>query len=190
MRYAKFLILFLAVSLYPLSVLADDETGHAQQAYNEIRAAGKTTLFDDLGGEQGIRAVNTHMLELNLSDPQMAPIFEHTNMERLKDLLFLHTCHIADGPCDFRGQDMRRAHEGLNIRTIHFNRLTENMQKAMDAEGIPFRTQNKILARLAPFHDDVTGRSPIPPKMKTKPQSYPALPDSFSGSMNNNLKPE
>ena len=151
-----------------------------KEVYAELRAEGETTLYDELGGERAIRAVNDHMMSLSLSDPEMAVIFKDTNITRLKELLYIHTCHKADGPCDYDGQDMRRAHDGLNIRTKHFNKLVENMQAAMDAEGIPFRVQNRLMARLAFYHDDVTGRSPIPPRNKSKPKSYPALPVSLS----------
>lgn len=133
----------------------------------------EATLYDDLGGEPAIRAIIDHMLELALEDPKMSPIFEHSNVDRLKGVLFIHTCHIADGPCEYKGQDMRRAHDGLGVRTWHFNKLVENMQSGMDAQKIPFRVQNRLMARLAPFHDDVTGRSPVPPRKKIKPESYP-----------------
>lgn len=133
------------------------------------------SLYDDLGGTPVLEAVTSHMLGLAMADPMMAPIFIDTNMERLEKILVVHLCHIAGGPCVYEGQDMRRAHDGLGIRTAHFNRLVENMQDAMDAQNIPFKTQNRLLARLAPFHDDVTGRSPVPPRM-TKPSSYSQAP--------------
>ena len=134
------------------------------------------TLYDDLGGEPVIRSIIDHMLGLALDDPKMSPIFENSNINRLKGILFIHTCHIADGPCEYKGQDMRRAHDGLGIRTWHFNKLVENMQSGMDAQNIPFRVQNRLMARLAPFHDDVTGRSPVIPRNKAKPESYSHAP--------------
>ena len=135
------------------------------------------SLYDDLGGQAVLENVISNMLDLSLADPKMAPIFADSDMDRLESLLNLHLCHIADGPCTYDGQDMRRAHDGLGIRTMHFNRLVENMQVAMDAQDIPFRTQNRLLARLAPMHDDVTGRSPVPPRTK-KPSSYSEIPQS------------
>jgi hemoglobin len=139
------------------------------------------TLFDDLGGQVALERIITDMLDLSMADPQMAPIFADTDMERLEKMLYIHTCEIADGPCHYDGQDMRRSHDGLGIRTMHFNRLVENMQVAMDAQDIPFRTQNRFLARLAPFHDDVTGRSPVPPRTKTKPSSHSVAPQTHGG---------
>jgi len=142
-----------------------------------LQASDKTepTLYDDLGGKPVMDKVIADMLDLALADPRMAPIFADSDMERLEKLLIIHTCHIADGPCAYDGQDMRRAHDGLGIRTLHFNTLVENLQQAMDDQDIPFRTQNRFLARLAPMHDDVTGRSPVPPRT-TKADSYSVAP--------------
>jgi hemoglobin len=137
-----------------------------------------TTLYDDLGGKPVMDRVISDMLERALADPKMAPIFADSDLDRLENLLIIHTCHLADGPCDYDGQDMRRAHDGLGIKTMHFNRLVENLQQAMDAQNIPFRTQNRFLARLAPMHDDVTERSPVPPRNK-KPSSYSVAPGSL-----------
>ena len=145
----------------------------------------RPTLYEDLGGEVVIREVVDHMFSLALDNPKMAPIFENSNIDRLKGLIFIHTCHIADGPCDYEGQDMRRAHDGLGIRTWHFNKLVENMQTAMDAQDIPFRVQNRLMARLAPFHDDVTERSPVPQRRSVKPKSYSHIPGKVE-----HLKPE
>jgi len=138
--------------------------------------SSEPTLYEDLGGEEALRKVIDHMFALALENPKMAPIFEHSNIDRLKGLIFIHTCHIADGPCSYEGQDMRRAHDGLGIRTWHFNKLVENMQSGMDAQNIPFRVQNRLMARLAPFYDDVTGRSPVPPRSSVKPKSYSHTP--------------
>ena len=32
------------------------------------------------------------------------------------------------------------------------------MKKAMDAQGVPFRAQNKLLAKLAPMHREIITR--------------------------------
>jgi len=50
------------------------------------------------------------------------------------------------------------AHAGLGIRRADFNALVEHLQDAMDAAGLPFATQNRLLARLAFSHRDVVTR--------------------------------
>ncbi|GLQ20713.1 hypothetical protein GCM10007854_16680 [Algimonas porphyrae] len=138
-------------------------------------AGERTTLYDDFGGYAVLSAVISDMLARSLADPEMAPIFANSDMDRLQSMLVLHMCHLADGPCVYDGQHMRRAHDGLGIETRHFNRLVEYMQDAMDEQGVAFRTQNRLLARLAPFHNDVTERSAVPPR-NGKPNSHSRAP--------------
>lgn len=50
---------------------------------------------------------------------------------------------------------MKSAHADMDINKGHFNALVEVLQSAMDAQGIPFVQQNRLLALLAPMHRDV-----------------------------------
>ena len=51
--------------------------------------------------------------------------------------------------------DMKKAHKGLGLTTVHFNALVELLQQAMSEQGIGYQTQNRLLALLAPMHRDV-----------------------------------
>ena len=53
---------------------------------------------------------------------------------------------------------MKRSHEGQNIDRAAFNALVEDLQDAMDKNGVPFHAQNKLLAKLAPMYRDVQDR--------------------------------
>jgi hemoglobin len=50
---------------------------------------------------------------------------------------------------------MREVHADLDINKGDFNALVEVLQRAMDAQGIPFSQQNRLLALLAPMHRDI-----------------------------------
>ena len=50
---------------------------------------------------------------------------------------------------------MKSAHGNMDINKTDFNALVEILQQSMDVQGIPFRSQNKLLAKLAPMHRDV-----------------------------------
>lgn len=113
------------------------------------------TLYEKLGGETGVEAITKDMLSISLKDPRILHTFSESNIERLEKLLIEHLCHLTDGPCEYTGQTMVRAHNGLGIRSKHFHAMTENLQKAMDKNDVPFRTQNKLLALLAPMHNDI-----------------------------------
>lgn len=104
--------------------------------------AGLVTLMDDL------------MVRL-LADPRTGPHFKPSNQQRVKEQLVDQLCFLAGGPCSYKGADMKSAHANLDIRKSDFNALVEVLQQSMDARGIPFRTQNQMLALLAPMHRDI-----------------------------------
>jgi hemoglobin len=43
----------------------------------------------------------------------------------------------------------------MGIRNADFNALAEDLQFAMDAAGISFFTQNRLIALLAPMQHDI-----------------------------------
>lgn len=121
-------------------------------------AAAQPTLHDALGGTAGIIRIVGHMLDGAVADPRIAASFDNINLARLRGRIAEHICELADGPCTYRGPTMRGAHAGLGLRERHFNALVEQLQLAMDREGVPFRTQNRLLARLAPLQRDMLER--------------------------------
>jgi len=53
---------------------------------------------------------------------------------------------------------MASAHEGMELTKADFNALVEVLQAAMQARGIAFGDQNRMLAKLAPMHREMLGR--------------------------------
>ena len=116
------------------------------------------TLYDALGGQPGLVRIVDSLMRRNLVDDRLRETLEETNTDRLKRLLVTQFCELSGGPCVYRGRDMRRSHSHLNITTADFNALVENLQAAMDESGVPFRTQNRLLALLAPMYSDMVKR--------------------------------
>ena len=54
-----------------------------------------------------------------------------------------------------QGNPMKSGHADLGITKADFNALVEVLQTSMDAKGITFRSQNQLLALLAPMHRDI-----------------------------------
>ena len=53
---------------------------------------------------------------------------------------------------------MKTTHEGMGLQNGDFNALAEDLQLSMDKEGVPFRAQNKLLAKLAPMEHQIVPR--------------------------------
>ena len=117
--------------------------------------AGNSQLFQTFGAKPGlVKLMDDFMVKL-LADPRTGPHFKAADQTRIKEQLVDQFCVILGGPCVYKGADMKSAHSNLDITKGDFNALVEALQKAMDAQNIPFSAQNQLLASLAPMHRDV-----------------------------------
>ena len=116
------------------------------------------SLYDDLGGLEKIQRFTARLVDLTFTDPRTAHQFKHTKKDRLEKLLVDQFCDLAGGPCKYKGVNMKKSHIKLGITEREFNALVEQLQQAMDEEDIPFHTQNRLLALLAPMKKDIVER--------------------------------
>jgi hemoglobin len=112
-------------------------------------------VFEQFGGEPGLVALMDELMTRMLADPRLRSYFQQVDQAAVKKHLVEQVCAILGGGCTYTGRDMRRAHAGLGIDRADFNALVEDLQRAMDAKGIPFRAQNRLLAKLAPMHREI-----------------------------------
>lgn len=118
-------------------------------------APADPALYRTFGEQPGlVRLVDDFMLRL-LADPRTGPHFKEANKDRIKEQLVDQFCQVTGGPCVYKGADMKSAHADLEIGKRDFNALVEVLQQAMDAQSIPFRAQNQLLAQLAFMHRDI-----------------------------------
>ena len=53
---------------------------------------------------------------------------------------------------------MAASHKGLHLNQAKFNAVAEDLQTAMEQAGIPYWTQNRLMALLAPMQRDIVTR--------------------------------
>lgn len=115
-------------------------------------------LFEAFHGQAGVNRIVDDTIDRSVADPRIAEIFKATDLVRLRRTLKEQVCYILAGPCAYTGRTMKDAHDDQGLQTADFNALVEHLQKAMDKEGVPFRAQNRLLAKLAPMKRDVVVR--------------------------------
>lgn len=129
--------------------------GSAQAQSTNTATQIDDALYRQLGAQPGlVKLVDDFMVRL-LADPRMNPFFKDVDQAHVKAELVTQFCQVSGGPCQRKGPDMKQAHAGMDINKNNFNALVEVLQQAMDAQGIAFTAQNKLLALLAPMHRDI-----------------------------------
>ena len=118
-------------------------------------AAAPAGLYAALGAKAGIDRLADGFVERLLRHPRIGAQFKDTKPAALKESLAEQFCVLSGGPCSYQGADMLDAHADMHIDKGDFNALVEVLQRAMDAQGIAFAQQNRLLALLAPMHRDI-----------------------------------
>jgi hemoglobin len=115
-------------------------------------------LYRALGEKPGLASLMDDFVGRLKADARIGSFFKDTKRAYLAEQLTDQLCKVAGGPCTYEGAPMLQSHRDLEIRRTDFNALVEVLQDAMDARGIPFATQNALLARLAPLHREIVTR--------------------------------
>jgi len=116
------------------------------------------SLYTQLGGKPALEAVVDGLLQRATQDARIKDFFKETNLKHLRTQLVDQLCAVTGGPCRYEGETMKNAHAAMDLSQAHFNALVEDLQDALDAAGVPFSTQGRLLALLAPMHRDIVSR--------------------------------
>jgi hemoglobin len=122
------------------------------------KARADDTLYRDLGGRATLERIVDGAVAMWVTDARIAQTFDNLNLDRFKRRLTDQLCELAGGPCRYTGRNMYLTHKGLHLDIVEFNALVEDLQDAMNQVRVPFRTQNRLLAILAPMKRDIVTR--------------------------------
>ena len=142
---------FIAAALTLAAVFA----GSIQAQTMGAMADNSPALYQAFGEKAGLVKLMDDFVPRLQADKRTATAFKDSNVVNLKAKLVDQICQLTGGPCVYKGADMKSAHSSMDINKTDFNALVEVLQQSMDAQGIPFRNQNQLLAKLAPMHRDV-----------------------------------
>lgn len=152
-------------SLLPPKVMAADHPSEeAVDPYVQSNAnAGATpfegaAMYEAFHGAAGVSRIVDGLVARNIVDPRIKDQFAATDLIRLKRTLNEQFCYILGGGCAYTGRAMASSHAEIGSQPADMAALVENLQAAMRDEHIPFATQNRFLAKLAPMKRDVVTR--------------------------------
>jgi len=142
------------------------------QAHGSIYQTGQKSLYERLGGLDAIKAVVGEFAARVLADERVNKKFTRTDAPRLTLHLVEQVCAATGGPCQYTGNNMKKAHKNMKVTAGEFDALVEDLVKALDKFNVPEAERKELLGALAPMKADIvevntaeTG-TPLPPNFK------------------------
>lgn len=114
-------------------------------------------LLARIGGPVKMKEIVDDMYFRVLNDPDLAPFFADTEMDRLKKMQYQFLASAFDGPADYTGAELTQVHAGRGIRASHYAKFCGHFAEAMEARGADPHDIDQALARLAIYKDRITG---------------------------------
>lgn len=121
-------------------------------------AAATPTLYERLGGIDGVHAIVDSLIDRVAADPLLGRSFADTNLARIKRLLSEQICELSGGPCRYSGDPMRESHAGQHISEAEFYGMVAALQDIMRHRNVPIGAANELLKMLAPMKRDIVER--------------------------------
>ncbi|MFY8273352.1 group I truncated hemoglobin [Pseudoalteromonas sp. SSDWG2] len=104
-----------------------------------------TSLFERLGGEQGIRSISNDVVELHRQNPVIKARFANSDVVTLKDTVAKFFITGSGGPQVYEGKDMRTAHQNMNINDNEYMAAVDDVMQALDNHNVGDKEKAEVL---------------------------------------------
>jgi hemoglobin len=113
------------------------------------------TLYDRLGGHDGIRAVVDDFYDRLEADEDLGPFFEGSDMELLRRTQTDFLCEAAGGPETYDAAPVREAHLHVPFTPEHIQRAVELLEESLDAFDVPEEDAETVVGAVAAYEADL-----------------------------------
>ena len=116
------------------------------------------TLYERLGGYDGIAAFVDNLLPRVKADPQLARFWDHRGEDRVtreQQLLVDYLCANAGGPVYYTGRDMKLSHKGMGITESDWSLFLGHAGDTFGALGVPPQECEDVTAFVLSLKDDI-----------------------------------
>lgn len=112
-----------------------------------------TTLFERLGGTEGITAIVDDVIEAHMNNPAINARFKpyQDQPERFAEIR-QHTIEFfsagSGGPVEYKGKSMSATHQGMNISAVEYMHVIDDIMGVLKKHHIDDESQKDVLAIL------------------------------------------
>ena len=119
----------------------------------------ETTLFEQIGGTDGVTRLIAAFYARVQADPQLAPFFKHARMEKLQHMQLELFSAALGGPLKYTGRPLIQAHRHLKIGLQDYQRFVRHLFDTLDDAGFGLTEQERyeVVGRLNTLTEEVLG---------------------------------
>ena len=114
-----------------------------------------TTLYERLGGLDGITAIAKDIVARHIANPIIGKRFLDTDPAELTQHVIGFFSSGTGGPDIYEGRDMKSAHRGMNLTERELCAAIDDLLAALDGQGIEVATKNEVLGIFYSFKPEV-----------------------------------
>ena len=118
------------------------------------------TLYERLGGAPAIEAVVDELYRRILDDPELVPFFTRVNLRSQKGRMLAFVAMVTGGPNEYRGRDMKTAHQRHAIENRHFDLVAGHLVGALEWAGADPVAADDLVSAVAGLRADVVTVKP------------------------------
>ena len=112
------------------------------------------TLYERLGGHDGIRAVVDDFYDRLLAD-DIGPFFQGADLEKLRATQTDFLCEAAGGPETYDAEPVREAHIDVPFTPDHIQRAVELLHRSLDEFDVPDDDADAVVSAVAEYESDL-----------------------------------
>ena len=120
---------------------------------------GSQSLYERIGGESMITQLVDKLYDSILADPELAPFFKHSSMERMRCMQKEFFITALGGTPNYVGLSVVKAHQGRGIKLRHFNLFAQHLLAALKELNVSEAETDAVIALINLLANDVTGDS-------------------------------
>jgi hemoglobin len=108
-------------------------------------AMPERTLFEELGGEQRLRAIVDRFVDRNFDDDMIGFFFRNASRERIKQMEYEFAARHLGADIAYSGRDIDKAHARHPIMGGQFMRRLQILRETLDEFAVPERVKQHWL---------------------------------------------
>ncbi|MEY4484446.1 MAG: hypothetical protein RL693_1898 [Verrucomicrobiota bacterium] len=117
------------------------------------------TLYEKLGGESGIEAFVIAFYVRVMDDPELAPFFRNSSIEKLHAMQKEFFTMALGGPVQYSGCPLAHTHHGRGITSKHFHLFVNHLLETLEDQGVGDNEAREIIDHINSYANEITGAS-------------------------------